>query len=412
MSLNNSPFAASLRLLFSRRFGTFWFACLLANIGTWAQQVAQPWLLLNLNASSFILGLDAFAAGAPVILLTLLGGSLADRGDRRRVIGLFQSVQMLCPLIIVALLLTHTVQPWMIILLSLVVGVTDALSMPSFQSIVPSIVRREQISTAMALNSTQFNLSRILGPSVAGLLMASTGAIGAFAVSAASYLPFLGAAFWVLPRATTASTPPDRQILVDGLVAGVKRILGEQVLRGAILTALTSSLLCAPLVTFCPVLIREIHAGGVAQFSLTIAAFGVGGLIGAIGLLAVAPSRDRRRISSTFALAHACTVALAALVPWAWALPVALLMAGVAMAVGNVSANTVLQTQAPDELRGQAVSVYMLAMRGGAALGALLTGVTVSLLGVREALVLNAVLALACQLAIGGRWADAPRRQD
>jgi MFS family permease len=138
-------FRKSLGLLATKRFGTFWFSSLLSNIGTWAQQVAEPWLLLTLGASSFLIGLDSFVMNAPVWLLTLVGGALADRSDRRRVIAWFQSIQMLCPAAIVLLIVTGLVQPWMIIVLSLVVGITDALSMPSFQSIVPSIVTREQI---------------------------------------------------------------------------------------------------------------------------------------------------------------------------------------------------------------------------------------------------------------------------
>ena len=200
MTRPDGSFRQSLELLFSRRFGIFCFASLLSNIGTWAQQVAEPWLLLTLGASSFIIGLDAFAAAAPVWLFTAIGGVLADQADRRRIIAWFQSIQMLCPIIIVVLILTGTVQPWMIVALSLVVGVTDALSMPSFQTIVPSMVERNQIGTALALNATQFNLSRIVGPALAGVLMATLGAVGCFAANAVSYAPFILVALWILPR--------------------------------------------------------------------------------------------------------------------------------------------------------------------------------------------------------------------
>jgi MFS family permease len=223
-------FRESLSLLATRRFGTFWFASLLSSIGTWAQQVAEPWLLLTLGASPFLIGLDSFAMSAPVWLLTLVGGVLADRSDRRRVITLFQSIQMLCPSAIVALLVTHMIQPWMIIVLSVVVGITDALSMPSFQSIVPSIVTREQIGRGLALNSTQFNLSRILGPAIAGVLMSSVGAMTCFVASAASYVPFIGVALWILPRwapgPSRAGAPPQRR-----LSAAIADILHQPQLR-------------------------------------------------------------------------------------------------------------------------------------------------------------------------------------
>ena len=182
--MQRNTFSESLALLRTRRFGTFFFASLLSSVGTWTQQVAEPWLLLSLSASPFLVGLDAFSLSAPTLLLTLVGGVLADRADRRRVIATFQSVQMLCPTLLVVLLLTGAVRPWMVIVLSLVVGITDALSMPSFQSILPSIVDRKQIAPGLALNATQFNSFLIRGPSLAGILMASVGAVGCFVVSA------------------------------------------------------------------------------------------------------------------------------------------------------------------------------------------------------------------------------------
>jgi len=404
--MQGSAFRQSIALLGTRRFGTFWFASLLANIGTWAQQVAQPWLLLSLGASPFLLGLDAFALGAPVLLLTLVGGALADRADRRRTIAFFQSIQMLCPVLLVVLLLTGTVQPWVVIALSLVVGVTDALSMPSFQSIVPSIVEREQIPAGIALNTTQFNLSRILGPALAGVLMASVGLAGAFAVNAVSYLPFILVALWVLPR-TGPAQPGAGRIDRRQLWASVREVVREPGLRGALLTVFVTASLCAPLITFCPVLVKEVFQGGAGQFSTALGAFGVGGLIGAAGLLAVHPRRDRRPLSTWFAVGYGVIVMLAALNRWAWGLPVLLMLAGVAMTASNASANALLQSSAPARIRGQTVSLFMLAMRGGMGLGSLVTGAAVHQLGVREALLLNGILAVLLHLAVGRAWRNA-----
>lgn len=406
----DSPFRKSLQLLGTRRFGTFWFASLLANIGTWAQQVAQPWLLLSLGASPFLLGLDAFALGAPVLLLTLVGGALADHGDRRRIIAIFQSIQMLCPVLLVVLLLTHHVEPWMVIALSLIVGITDALSMPSYQSIVPSIVEREQIPAGIALNTTQFNLSRILGPAAAGVLMVSVGLAGAFTISALSYLPFILVALWILPRGGSGSLGVgsfDR----DKLWAGVREVVHEPALRGALFTVFLTASLSAPLVTFSPVLVKEVFQGSAGQFSTAMSAFGLGGLIGATGLLTINPQRDRRPLSTRFAAAYAVVVVLAALNPWAWGLPALLVLAGIAMTASNASANALLQSTAAERIRGQTVSLFMLAMRGGMALGNLVTGATVHLLGVQHALLLNGVIALLAQLALGRAWVKAPLRR-
>ena len=166
----------------------------------------------------------------------------------------------------------------MVIAISLVVGITDALSMPSFQSIVPSIVERDRIPSALALNATQFNLSRILGPVAAGLLMASLGAVGCFALNAASYVPFILVALWILPP---RSAMPVREAFQGGEVAaGLREIARLPNLWGALLTALATSVLCRPLITFCPVLVKQAFEGNATQFSLTLAGFGIGGIAG------------------------------------------------------------------------------------------------------------------------------------
>ncbi len=276
--------------------------------------------MLTLGASSFLIGLNSFAMAAPVWVLTLVGGALADRSDRRLIIATCQSAQMLCPVLLVVLLLTGTVRPWMVIVLSTVVGVTDALSMPSFQSIVPSIVEHDQIAAGLALNATQFNLSRVLGPAIAGVLMASVGAVGCFALNAASYLPFIWVALWILPHGRP--DPARSEALTEGsLWHGIRDIVRTPRLRGALLTVLLTSTLCGPLIVFCPVLVKTALKGDVGGFSVAIAAFGAGGLLGSIGLLGIDARRDRRRISSWFARCHALTLVLAALNPWVWGLP-------------------------------------------------------------------------------------------
>ncbi len=396
-----STFRDSIGLLRTRRFGTFWFAGLLSNIGTWAQQIAQPWLLLSLGASSFLIGLDAFSLNAPVLALTLVGGLLADRSDRRRVIARFQSIQMMCPALLVGLLLLGLVKPWMVIALSLVIGITDALSMPSFQSIVPSIVERKQIASGLALNSTLFNLSRILGPALAGILLVSIGAVGCFAVSAASYIPFIAVALWILPhRAVTTAAEGGS----GRLYSNILKITHIPRLRGALLTVFLTSLLCAPLVTFIPVLIRDAFHGGAGHFSIVVGAFGVGGLFGAVILLSIDVDHDRRYLCSWFAGAYGLVLMLVALNPWFWGLTALLVVAGTTMSVSNISANTLVQSDTPAQLRGQAVSLYMLAMRGGLSIGSLLTGISVSLLGITHALWLNGAIAVAAQVIVGRKW--------
>ena len=392
-----ASFAGSLRLLATRRFGTFWFASLLSSIGTWTQQVAEPWLLLALGASPFLVGLDSFAATAPVWLLSIVGGTLADRGDRRKIIARFQSIQMLCPIAVVFLLMTGRVQPWMIIALSAVVGITDAVSMPSFQSIVPSIVAHDEIGPGLALNSTQFNLSRIVGPSVAGLIMARSGALACFVVSAISYIPFIGVALWILP--------PRRPVAVSGsrrpsIFSNVGTILSVRPVRRSLLTVLVTTIFCSPLLVFSPVLVRDVFHGTAAQFSTAIAMFGVGGLAGAAALLVIGPGMDRQWLASIFAILYGISVILAAVNSVWWVLPVLLVVAGIAMTMSNTSANTVLQLMADPSSLGQTVSLYLLALSSGNSIGSVLTGAAVSAFGVRPALLVNGLAAVVAQAAI------------
>lgn len=400
-------FRESVSLLATRRFGTFWFASFLSSIGTWAQQVAEPWLLLTLGASPFLIGLDSFAADAPVWLLTLAGGVLADRADRRRVIAGFQSIQMLCPAAIVLLLVTGLIHPWMIIVLSVVVGVTDALSMPSFQSIVPSLVRHEDVGRGLALNSTQFNLSRVLGPTLAGVLMSSAGAVACFVVSAVSYVPFIGVALWILPRWTPAPSRVDQPSTQRHLLRGIGGILREPHRRGALLTVFATGVLCAPLITFTPVLVKEVFHGGAVRFSVALVAFGAGGLLGAAGLLSTPTSVDLRRLSAGFAIAYGLVLVTVALNPWSWALLPLLVMAGASTTISNTAANSLLQATASPQMLGRTVSLYMLAIRGGASIGALLTGLAISVFGVRHALLLDGVVAVAVQAALARMWFQA-----
>ncbi len=386
----------SLALLATRRFGTFWFSTLASNLGFWAQQVAEPWLLLDLGASAFVVGLDAFMLDAPQWLFTLIGGMLADHSDRRRVIAGFQALQMLCPLALVVLVMFGWISAWMVIVLALVVGVTDALSMPSYQSIVPSLVTHDQIPAGLALSSIQFNLSRILGPALAGALLATVGLIGCFAVNAASYIPFIAVAVWILPRGRASSTALD----LKHPFSGMRTVLADRQLRRALLTVLATGLFANPLMTFAAVLVRETFGGGSAAFSVTLVAFGVGGLAGAVALLAMDPGADHRTRSSRLAMLFGGLVIVAAVDPWLWTLPAITLLAGLAMTASNTLANTIVQQTAQAEHRGQAVSLFMLALRGGSALGSLMTGILVHLVGVRTALAIDGAAAVIAQLAI------------
>ena len=171
---------------------------------------------------------------------------------------------------------------------------------------------------------------------------------------------------------------------------------------------LTTSVLCAPLVTFTPVLVRDVFHGGAARFSIAVASFGAGGLVGAALLLGISSGLDRRRLSAFSALAYAVVVMLTALTPSFWTIPPLLVLAGASMTVSNTSANTLLQSSASPHLLGRTVSFFMLAMRGGISLGALHTGVTVGVFGVQRALLVNGIAAFVIHVALARSGFRAP----
>ena len=383
----------------------FWVGSLLSNIGTWMQEVAEPWLVLSMSGSPVLLGLDAFAMDAPVWLLTLLGGYLADHGDRRRVIFFFQAIQMFCPLVLVVLLFGGWLHIWMIVVLSLIVGVTDALSMPAFQSIVPLIVPSDRIENAIALNSTQFNLSRVMGPALAGLVIARFGAIGCFSANALSYVPFLAVILWILPKNKNTKRLERMQPGQAPWYAEIRLIGRDSGLRGALLTVLTTSLLCGPLIAFAPVLIKEVFHSDAAHFGGALSAFGVGGLLGAVLVLTINGRIDRRRLSSVSAIVYAFLVIAISMNRSFLGLAALLVLAGAALTTTNISINSMLQVTAKDQIRGQTASLYMLAMRGGLSLGSLIMGFSVHFFGITEALLTHALIAVLIHSWIFFKWA-------
>ncbi|HEY3820264.1 MAG TPA: MFS transporter [Polyangiaceae bacterium] len=393
----------ALRALRSRNFAILWFGNLLSNTGTWMQQVAEPWLVLRLSNSPFLLGLDSFMTDAPVWALILAGGLLADRADRRRTALLFQGIQFVCPVLIVVLLATGRIQVWMVIALSLVVGVTDALSGPSINALVPSSVPEDDVPSAVALNSAQFNLSRVLGPFFAGTIMATVGPLVCFALNASSYAPYL-LAIYLLRIPSPPKRPPQagsrREQARASLLEGFRAVARKRRLRRALLTVILTSVFCMPMVTFMPVLIRDAFHLGSAEFGGALSVFGFGGLIGAAVVLPLKTNRHRQILSSLAALALGAFVVGMA-VDRNYGLLLALVFAGgAAMVASNTAANSILQSSIDGRIRGRVSSLYTLALRGGAPIGNLATGLVASHWGVRTALLVNGSLALASQAAL------------
>jgi len=372
------------------------------------QQVAQPWVILSISHSSFLVGLDSFVLNAPGWIFTLWGGVIADRMDRKKIILTCQSLQFVCILILLALLVSGNLHVWMIILISFFVGTTDSLSMPSFQSIIPSIVSQKDIPRAIALNSTQFNLSRMLGPAIAGILMARLGAVACFGANAFSYIPFFVSLAWIYPKGNlqTQREPIRNELVPLTNAQEFKKLLANRDVRFPLMTIFVTSLFCGPLITFCPVLIKDIFHAEVGEFGGVLAAFGFGGLIGAGLLLLPLPDRyGTGRVAAVVAVLLGLIMIAIALNRSLPALSFLMVFAGVALTFSNISASSFLQKKANNHTRGKVVSLFQLALQAGISGGGLLTGFLASLLGISTALLLNGSIALILQfliLLIGG----------
>jgi len=369
------------------------------------QSVAEPWLVLSIGGSSFLLGLDAFAMNAPFWILVLLGGILADRKDRTRIIYFFQGIQMLCPVVIVALVATGWIKVWMIIVLSLIVGITDALSTPAFSSLIPSIVNSNDLKPALALNSMQFNLSRVMGPAIAGLVMMKYGFLWCFGANAASYIPFFLSIYWLHPPARVAARQAFDQQNRSSAIDGIKGIIRSRKTGWALLSILCTGLFCGPLITFSPLIVKDVLHAGVGQFGSVLTAFGIGGMLGPLLILLTTRRLDPMKMSLTAALVYGLFIVAASEVTAVWQLAFLLVGSGFLLTVANTSANTFLQSQANDQNRGQTASLFMLAMRGGLSLGNLATGLIISLSSVSLAFIVNGLLAISVQAFIFRRIA-------
>lgn len=381
------------------RYLLFWVSSLLSNIGSWMQEVVQPWLVLSLSGSPFWVGLTGFATNIPGLLFILPGGLLADRFDRKKVTLFFQCIQFLFVLSMLVLLITGLLKVWMIVVISFIVGLTDALCNPSLQTIVPSLVTRKEIPRAVSLGSTQFNLSRILGPVIAGIVIVRFGAVACFSANAASYIPFFIAIWFIYPGKMGKSYKEPIQSKPLDQFREIGRLLHIRNVRLPLITVFVASFFCGPLITFCSVLIRDIFHSGVGNFGWAMTAFGGGALMGAaVSFIPLPASFGRNKVATVAAILQGFLIMAIALNHSFQLLFVLLVLAGAAQIIINISVNAFLQEKAADNLRGRVVSLYQLSMYSGISIGALLTGFMVTEFSITTAFLLNGSLAMVFQV--------------
>lgn len=381
-----------------RDYRLLWGGAFTSSVGTWMQKVAQNWVILTTTGSEFWLGLDAFLQEVPFLLFSLFGGVLADRMDRRRILLLSQYVQMSSAFLMAGLLLAGRLPLWVILALSFVVGLVQSFGGPAYQALVPTLVEKPDLPNAVALNSIQFNLARIIGPVLAGIAFYKLGAAACFGLNGLSFVAVIAALYALLRRgsmaanaAATETVPGKEEAVLDSLRKGLAAVTSARSLRGLVGLAFLGSFCSFPLVTFLPVFARNIFHQDAKGYSHLLAAFGIGAVLGAIGVASLGHVSRKGRLGVTMqvvfgALMIAFSLSRTPAVSYA-----ILFCLGAALMVVFAMFMTLVQTNVEESLRGRVVSVYSLAFRGAMPLGNLAAGALSAAFGAPAVLIGNGV---------------------
>jgi predicted MFS family arabinose efflux permease len=375
--------------LASRNFRLLWIANVVSTSGTWMQNVAQRWLVYTLTGSALLLGADDLLAGLPILLLTLVGGVMADRYNRRYLLMASQALQLTCALILMTLVYFHVIQIWHILALSFAAGVGQAFGGPAFQSLIPSLVPRRDLPNAVALNSIQFNLSRIMGPVIAGATVASLGMAACFGLNGVSFLFVIGA---LLLMNVPPQTPGPRRSLMQEMMSGLRYVRNQPALTMLMALAFFSAFLAFPLQTLLPVFARDVFGQSVGGYARMLGFSGAGAVVGA--LFVAWQGKSARMAQNALIVQGLLGAGMVAFAYSRWApLSYALLFftGGTTMVLASTMMS-LIQLIAPDDMRGRVMSIYNVAFRGGLPLGAPVAGLVASQISAPRAIAINGVL--------------------
>ncbi|HUP63492.1 MAG TPA: MFS transporter [Thermoanaerobaculia bacterium] len=387
------PLARTFSALRYRDFRLLWVGALTSTTGTWMQMVAQGWVVLQMTDSAFLLGVDGFLATGPMLIFSLFGGVVADRVSRKKIMIFSQYLQMGFAFILALLIYFGQVQVWHIFVLSFLTGSAQSFSGPAYISLLPLLVKRRDVSNAVAMNSMQFNLARVVGPILAGLTMAAWGAAACFFLNG---LSFLAVILSLLMIRTPPVAPAEQQRgMIEEMKAGFEFVMKRRTLLLLTFLAFAGTFLGMPIVTFMPVVAREIFSLGASGYATMLAVYGVGSVMGALLVAATAHQARKGRLALLFQLAFACLLIAFGV---SRSLPFSLVVgffAGASIVAVIALYSSLVQLTTTDAMRGRVMSIFMLAFRGGMPLGNLLAGFMAERWSISFALAVNgAVLAL------------------
>ena len=363
---------ATLRTLGYRNFQLFFGGQLISLIGTWMQNIAQSWLVYRLTGSSVLLGAVAFAGQIPIFFLAPLGGIVADRRSRRRIVIATQTASMLLAFALAALTLTGTVHVWHVFVLASSLGAVNAFDIPARQSFQVEMVGKADLMNAIALISSMFNASRVIGPAIAGILVAAIGEGWCFFLNAVSYLAVITGLLLMNVEERQRGAPgisPWASVMEGfGFVVRNMPVHAILMLLGVV------SLAGMPYTTLMPIFADRILHGGPRAMGWLMGCAGVGALGGALRLASRTELKGLGRWLPVASFAFGATLIGFAWSRVFWLSACILVLAGFGMMIEMASSNTLVQSMAPDELRGRVMSVYSMVFMGMAPFGALLAG--------------------------------------
>lgn len=384
----------ALRALRHRNYRLFFLGQGLSLIGTWISRLTTSWLVYRLTHSALMLGVVGFASQFPMFILTPLGGVLADRWDRRKALILTQVVLMITSLALAYFALHGTIRLVHVIVLSTIQGLANALDTPARQAFVVEMIEdRASISGAIALNSSMFNGARLIGPSIAGILIAWVGEGWCFLIDGVSFI-FVIAALWAM-RIGPSKTGHKKTHVMNELREGFSAAFGFAPIRAILLTVSLLSIFGAPYQVLMPIFAERILGGGSMTLGFLTGATGIGALIGAAYLAMRRSVLGLGRVTAICALLFGISMIGFGLATRMWLSVPFLALAGFGMMVYAAGSNTMLQTIVDDHTRGRVMSFFAMAFMGTMPLGSLLAGELARQIGAPATVVISGILCIA-----------------
>lgn len=361
-----------IRALRHRNFQLFFSGQLISLIGTWMDNIAEGWLVYRLTHSPFLLGVATFAGQIPVFLLAPLGGMIADRWDRRKVVIGTQSASMVIAFTLATLTLAGKITVWEVIVLAACMGAVNAVDIPTRQAFLVQMVGRDDLMNAIALNSSMFNAARVVGPSIAGLLVAWKGEGWCFLINAVSYIAVIAGLIAMKIERTVREVHVGSPL--EHIAEGFRYARDTAPIRAILLLIALVSLVAAPYAVLMPIFAARILHGNARTLGVLMGATGVGAVTGALMLAARSGVRGLGRWVAVACGGFGVSLILFAFSHWYAASVILLVPVGFFVMVQMASSNTLIQSMVPERLRGRIMSIYSMMFMGMMPLGALLAG--------------------------------------